>query len=122
MQNIPNVFSGDTPDLDKSDQTNNQTYINLDELPYDLNLLRGWQKTQLKILKNFAATPNGIAAANASTSNLVGRNLGGEITPLTRSRLISKVGRDDKGNQLWKLNEKRVDKDKLKAILADMKV
>ena len=86
---------------------------------YNLNLLRGWKRDQLRLLKEFAfediITQNRISGASGMRQGT--QALGGKITALTRANLIEKVGRDDNGQYVWKLNERVVDRDKLQNLL-----
>jgi len=91
---------------------------------YDLNLLRGWQRSQLKLLKQFTKMEyvSQSFMANVSGSAIHSHELGGKITPLTRAGLIEKIGRDDDGTQLWKLNEDRVEKSTLEKFLEKLNI
>jgi hypothetical protein len=91
---------------------------------YDLNLLRGWQRSQLKLLKRFTKIENvsQYVMSNVSGSAVHSHELGGKITPLTRAGLIEKAGRDDDGTQLWKLNEDKVDKSSLEKFLDKLNI
>lgn len=86
---------------------------------FSLNLLRGWQRSQLKLLKEFTITPlvSQSKMANASGSPVRSHELGGKITALTRANLIQKAGRDDDGQWLWQLNEEKVEKTELQKFL-----
>lgn len=79
---------------------------------YDLNLLRGWKRDQLKLLQEFAV--NDIVSqtriSGASGMAQGSQALGGKITSLTRANLIKKVGKDEDGKYMWKLNELTVNK------------
>lgn len=88
------------------------------EEKYNLNLLRGWQRSQLTLLKEFTLYPlvSQSRMANVSGSPTRSHELGGKITPLTRANLIQKAGKDETG-QLWKLNEERVEKTELQKLL-----
>jgi hypothetical protein len=89
---------------------------------YNLNLLRGWQRSQLKLLGEF--TVNSLVPqsmlANASGSPVGSHELGGKITALTREGLIQKAGRDENGQWLWQLNEEKTDKETLKGFLESL--
>lgn len=82
---------------------------------YNLNLLRGWQRSQLQLLKEFAANPlvSQTMISGASGMRQGSHALGGKLTALTRSELIVKAGRDDNGQWLWQLNEEKVERQKL---------
>lgn len=86
---------------------------------YDLNLLRGWKRDQLKLLKEFTLRPtiSQSLISTASGATIGSHELGGKITALTRANLIEKAGRDDDGSFVWQLNEKKVDKDDLKEFI-----
>lgn len=86
---------------------------------YNLSLLRGWQRSQLKLLKAFTLTPlvSQTKMAGASGSPVKSQELGGKITALTRADLIVKAGKDDNGQWLWQLNEKKVEKTELQKFL-----
>ena len=43
--------------------------------------------------------------------------MGGKITALARSKLIQKAGRDENGQMMWQLNEKRVNREELEKLL-----
>ncbi len=91
---------------------------------YDLNLLRGWKRDQLKLLKEFTLKPivSQSLMSTASGATIGSHELGGKITALTRANLIEKVGRDEDGSFLWRLNESVVDKNKLKEFLVDLDI
>ncbi len=82
----------------------------------DLNLLRGWQRSQLKLLKEFTFNDLVSQTRLSGVSGLQqgSHALGGKITALTRADLIVKAGRDDNGQWLWQLNEDKVERNKLK--------
>ncbi len=89
---------------------------------YNLNLLRGWQRSQLKLLGEFTVNnlvPQTILA-NASGSTVGSHELGGKLTALTRAKLIQKAGRDENGQWLWQLNEDQTDKETLKDFLESL--
>ncbi|MFZ6035400.1 MAG: hypothetical protein ACOYUB_04645 [Patescibacteria group bacterium] len=91
---------------------------------YDINKLRGWQRSQLKILKEFVLrdiVPQTILSG-ASGYRTGSHAIGGSITPLTRANLIQKAGRDDKGDMTWQLNEDKVDRKTLGDLLDEIKV
>jgi hypothetical protein len=96
----------------------------LDNSLYDLNLLRGWQRSQLKLLKLFTKMNqvSQYAMSNVSGSIIGSPELGGKITALTRAHLIEKVGKDDDGTQLWQLNENKVEKSSLENFLDKLKI
>lgn len=84
---------------------------------YNLNLLRGWQRSQLKLLHEFAikdlVNQTRISGASGLPPGTHFQQLGGKITALSRAKLIEKVGRDDNGQMVWKLNEDEVDRQHL---------
>ena len=82
---------------------------------FDLNLLRGWQRSQLKLLKEFTNNRllNQARLSGASGMRQGSHELGGKLTALTRADLIVKAGRDEKGQWLWQLNEEKVDRKRL---------
>jgi len=86
---------------------------------YDLSLLRGWQRDQLRLLNLFAKLDSVSQAFLSGASGMPqgSAQLGGKITSLTRAGLIEKVGKDENGDQLWQLNEKRVDRQNLGQML-----
>lgn len=94
------------------------------ETPFNLNLLRGWQRNELRLLKEFADHPtiNQTMISGASGLPAGSHALGGRITPLTRAGLISKIGRDEGGQFLWQLNEKKVDRQELLDMLKEMSI
>lgn len=79
---------------------------------YNLNLLRGWKRSQLRLLREFAVESIMSQARLSGASGMAqgSTSLGGWITPFTRANLIEKVGRDEDGNYIWKLNELKVEK------------
>jgi hypothetical protein len=81
---------------------------------YNLDLLRGWQRSQIKLLKEFAANNFVSQTRISGASGMVqgSHALGGKLTALTRSKLIEKVGKDENG-QVWKLNDEQVDRQRL---------
>jgi hypothetical protein len=86
---------------------------------FKLDLLRGWQRSQLKLLKEFTVhdlVPQTLLG-NASGANVGSAELGGKITALTRAGLIQKAGKDDNGQWIWQLNETKVEKNVLKDFL-----
>ncbi|MGB4966238.1 MAG: hypothetical protein WBO77_03980 [Microgenomates group bacterium] len=89
---------------------------------YDISLLRGWQRSQLKLLKEFTLKPRVSQAlmSNASGSTIGSHELGGKITPLTRANLIQKAGKDDNGQQEWQLNNEKVNKTELQKLLEEI--
>ncbi len=91
------------------------------EEKYNINLLRGWQRSQLTILKEFTLAPfiSQTRISNASGYPAGSNQIGGSITPLTRAGLIIKAGRDETG-QLWQLNEERVEKTELQKLLESL--
>lgn len=82
---------------------------------YNLDLLRGWQRSQLKLLKEFAINPwiTQTRISGASGMRPGSHAIGGKITALTRAKLIVKAGKDDNGQMTWQLNEEEVDRQKL---------
>lgn len=80
----------------------------------DLNILRGWQRSQLKLLKEFASKPfiSQLRLSGVSGLRQGSHEIGGKITALTRSNLIIKAGRDENG-QVWQLNEDKVNRKRL---------
>ncbi|HSX49000.1 MAG TPA: hypothetical protein VLE44_01960 [Candidatus Saccharimonadales bacterium] len=91
---------------------------------FNVNLLRGWQRSQLKLLHKF--TVNNLMPqtllANASGSPVGSHELGGKLTALTRAGLIQKAGKDDNGQWLWQLNEDKAKKETLKEFLESIGV
>lgn len=85
------------------------------DIKYDLNLLRGWQRSQIRLLKEFATNQlvNQTLISGASGMRQESNALGGKITALTRAKLIQKAGKDDDGKMQWQLNEDKVDREKL---------
>jgi hypothetical protein len=86
---------------------------------FNLDLLRGWQRSQLKLLGEFTIhdlVPQSLMG-NASGTNVGSAELGGKITALTRAGLIQKAGKDENGQWLWQLNEQKVEKTDLKKFL-----
>lgn len=95
-----------------------------EEEPYNLKLLRGWNRSQLSLLRHFS---NNVFISQTMLSGASGypagsHALGGKITPLIRANLILKAGKDDNGQMTWQLNEKQVDRQTLKDILDELKV
>ena len=89
---------------------------------YNLDLLRGWQRSQLKLLGQFAKTsivPQTMLS-NASGSPVGSHELGGKMTALTRSGLIQKAGRDDNGQWVWQLNEEATKRETLQDFLKSL--
>ncbi len=78
---------------------------------FDLDILRGWQKSQLKLLKEFASNQfvSQTRLSGASGLRQGSHELGGKITTLTRNNLILKAGKDENG-QVWQLNEEKVNR------------
>lgn len=92
--------------------------------PFIVNSLRGWQRSQLKILKEFITndflTQTKISGASGYPC---GSNaLGGKITPLVRAGLIEKAGKDDNGQFVWQFNEKKADKKTIQDLLDEMNI
>lgn len=91
---------------------------------YDLNLLRGWQRSQLELLNEFAdrrmMSQTWISGASGLPQG--SHALGGKITPLIRAGFIVGAGRDDEGQMMWKLNEERVERDKLLKFLKSIDI
>jgi hypothetical protein len=83
-----------------------------DSNKYNLDLLRGWKRNQLKLLREFAKEnilfQTRLSGASGMTQG--SQALGGKITPLVRANLIKKVGRDGEGNFVWTLDENTVDR------------
>lgn len=91
---------------------------------YNTSLLRGWQRSQLKLLKEFA-TNNLVSQTKLSGASgypVGSHELGGKITALSRAELIQKAGKDENGQSLWQLNEDKVDRESLLDILEKMQV
>lgn len=91
---------------------------------FELNLLRGWQRSQLKLLKEFTLgdlIPQ-TKLSTASGSTVGSHELGGKLTALTRADLIRKAGKDENGHWVWQLNEPFINKEKLKDFLISIKV
>lgn len=86
---------------------------------FNLSLLRGWQRSQLKLLKEFTVRPliSQALMSTASGATVGSHELGGKITALTRANLIVKAGKDDNNQSLWQLNEKKVEKTELQKFL-----
>ncbi len=90
-----------------------------EDVKFNLQLLRGWQRSQLKLLKEFTIrdivpqTKLSLVSGSPEGS----RELGGKLTALTRSELIVKAGKDNKGSWVWQLNEEKVEKETLKDFL-----
>lgn len=82
---------------------------------YNLDLLRGWQRSQLKLLKEFATNQllNSARLSGASGLRPGTHEFGGKLTALTRAKLIVKAGKDEQGQMIWQLNEDEVDRQKL---------
>ena len=91
---------------------------------FNLQLLRGWQRSQLKTLKLFAT--NDIVPqtklSGASGSPVRSHELGGKLTALTRADLIVKAGKADDGSWVWQLNENKVERETLLGELEKMKI
>ncbi len=88
---------------------------------YNLNLLRGWKRDQLKLLREFAVESilSQARLSGASGMRQGSHALGGKITPLVRANLIKKVGRDGEGQYMWKLDENTVNRKTLVSYLDD---
>ena len=86
---------------------------------YDLNKLRGWQRDQLKLLKEFATKPlvSQTILSGASGLRAGSHALGGKMTALTRNNLITKAGKDKKESWYWQLNDDEIDPKELKKFL-----
>lgn len=86
---------------------------------YDLNALRGWQKSNLGLLKvfseNIVVSPSMISGASGSP--IGSQQYGGKLTPLVRNELIVKAYKDDGGSFAWQLNEDKVNRSELKEFL-----
>ncbi len=83
---------------------------------FNVNILRGWQRSQLELLKVFAdnvVVPQ-TKISVASGSPISSSAMGGKITPLVRNNLIIKAGKDDEGRFVWQLNEDIVERETLK--------
>lgn len=78
----------------------------------DFNFLRGWQRNQLKLLREFAVNRiiSQTMISGASGMRQGTHALGGKLTALTRSNLIQKAGRDDNGQWTWQLNDEEIDR------------
>ena len=91
---------------------------------YDLSLLRGWKRDQLKLLKEFAenniVSQTRLSGASGMASG--SHALGGKITPLVRAKLIKRVGKDGEGQYVWKLNEDAVERKTLNSYLDDFEL
>ncbi|HLD01953.1 MAG TPA: hypothetical protein VJC10_03680 [Patescibacteria group bacterium] len=89
---------------------------------YNINLLRGWQRSQLKLLKEFTIKPliSQAMMSTASGATIGSHELGGKITALTRADLIRKAGKDDDGQWLWQLNEEKVEKTELQKLIESL--
>lgn len=97
---------------------------NISSKTFDLNLLRGWQRSQLELLANFASV-NVVSQtflSGASGLQQGSHALGGKITALTRSNLIIKAGKDNNGQWMWQLNEEVVSRDELQNFLANIDI
>lgn len=92
------------------------------EEKFNLNLLRGWQRSQLKLLKEFTIEPliSQTMMSTASGATVGSHELGGKITALTRANLIQKAGKDNNGQWLWQLNEERVEKTELQRFIESL--
>ncbi len=88
---------------------------------FNLSLLRGWQRSQLKLLKEFTISPfiSQTKLSNVSGSPVGSHELGGKITALTRADLIVRAGKDESG-QLWQLNEEKIEKTELQKLLESL--
>jgi len=91
---------------------------------YNLNLLRGWQRSQLELLGHFATKRllSQTYLSGASGMRPGSHALGGKLTALTRANLIQKAGRDDNGQWMWQLNDDEVDRDKLEQFLKNIDI
>ena len=96
----------------------------MDNTPFNINTLRGWQRSQLKLLKEFVINKflNQTKISGASGYPAGSNALGGKITALTRAGLIEKAGKDDEGQYLWKFNDKRADRKTIQGLLDDMDI
>ncbi len=86
---------------------------------FNLGLLRGWQRSQLRLLREFTIqnlVPQRKLSL-ASGTKVGSHELGGKLTALTRAELIQKAGKDEEGQWLWQLNEEKVKKETLKDFL-----
>lgn len=90
-----------------------------EEEKFNLTLLRGWQRSQLKLLKEFTIRPliSQALMSTASGATIGSHELGGKITALTRANLIVKAGKDDNNQWLWQLNEEKIEKTELQRFL-----
>lgn len=91
---------------------------------FNLSLLRGWKREQLKLLLTFSQES---VVSQARLSGVSGMKpgsceLGGKITTLVRAKLIEKVGRDKDGQFLWTLNERAVNRKALEKFLEPFKL
>lgn len=91
---------------------------------YNVNLLRGWQRSQLKLLKEFVTNDlvSQTRLSGASGLRAGSHVLGGKMTALARAGLIVKAGKDDDNNWLWQLNEKRIDRKTVQNLLDEIKI
>ncbi|OGK11399.1 hypothetical protein A2954_06590 [Candidatus Roizmanbacteria bacterium RIFCSPLOWO2_01_FULL_37_12] len=91
---------------------------------YNLDLLRGWRRDQLRLLKEFTLRPliSQTLISTASGATIGSHELGGKLTALTRAELIIKAGKDDNGSWIWQLNEEKVEKETLKEFLDKIKI
>ena len=98
----------------------NKQYVD----PYNLDLLRGWKRSQLKLLSLFTKMDyvSQPYLARMSGSMVGSPEFGGKMTALTRADLIQKAGVDDDGYQCWQLNEDRVNKQTLKDLLESISI
>ena len=94
------------------------------ESEYNMGLLRGWQRSQLALLKQFAVIDimNQTAMSFASGVRAGTSVMGGKMTALTRSKLIVKAGKDDDNKMQWQLNEEKLDRKKLLEFLDKLSV
>lgn len=92
------------------------------EEKFNLSLLRGWQRSQLKLLKEFTIRPliSQALMSTASGATVGSHELGGKITALTRADLIMKAGKDNNNQWLWQLNGKKVEKTELQKFLESL--
>lgn len=96
-----------------------------DESPlFNVKLLRGWSRSQLKLLKTFVTNSfvDQTLISGASGYHAGSHGIGGKITPFVRADLITKAGKDENGQMTWQLNEKKVDKKTIKDLLDDMNI
>ena len=101
--------------LEDLDELRKQIRESTETDEYDMNLLRGWQRTQLKLLKEFALRPfiDQTRISGASGMRAGSHAMGGKLTALTRAKLIEKAGKDEQGKMQWQLNHEKVNRKRL---------